>query len=106
MAQPVQYNSTSERRQVPLIVGAVYQLIPSMGGQYVIVRGVDRKYVYISGYDNNYADIKVRIRRFPEIVIKVIGYTSSGSALTLVGEVGYVIMLSGDRIGLFEQGET
>lgn len=99
---PVQYNSTSERRVVPIIVGAIYQLIPSMGGQYIILTGVDRKYAYAKGWGNNFADIKIRIKRFPEIVIKAVGYTSSGSALRLVGENGYVLMLSGDRIGLFE----
>lgn len=100
--QPVQYNGTSERRVVPLIVGAIYQLIPSMGGQYIILTKVDGRYAYASGWDNNYADIKIRKSRFPEIVIKAVDFTSSGSALRLVGETGYLLMLSGDRIGLFE----
>lgn len=102
MNQPVQYNSTSERRVVPLILGAVYQVIPSMGGQYIQLVRMDGRYAYAVGYGNNFADIKVRIKRFPEIVEKLVGYSASGSALRLTGEDGYVLMLSGDRIGLFE----
>lgn len=102
MNQPVQYNSTSERRVVPLILGAVYQVIPSMGGQYIQLVRMDRRYAYAVGYGNNFADIKVRLKRFPEIVEKIVGYSASGSALRLTGEDGYILMLSGDRIGLFE----
>lgn len=101
-AKPVQYNSTSERRNVPTVVGAVYQLIPSMGGQYVQLARVDRRYAYVVGYGDNEASITIRIKRFPEIVEKIVGYTQSGSALRLTGENGYVVMLTGDRIGLFE----
>lgn len=100
--QPVQYYGTSERRVVPIIVGAVYQLIPSMGGQYVILSAVDGRYAYVKGWGNNEADIKIRLKRFPEIVIKAVSYAISGSALRLTAEDGYVLMLSGDRIGLFE----
>lgn len=99
---PPQWSGTSERRDIPLIVGAIYQLIPSMGGQYIILTALDSRYAYASGYDQNFADIKIRKSRFPEIVIKAVDYTSSGSALRLTGENGYVLMLSGDRIGLFE----
>lgn len=101
-SQPVQYNSTSERRNVPVVLGAVYQLIPSMGGQYVQLTRMDRRYAYASGYGDNIADIRIRIKRFPEIVEKIVGYTQSGSALRLLAEEGYVLMLTGDRIGLFE----
>lgn len=99
--QPVQKNSPVVRRQLPLLVGAVYQLIPSMGGQYIVLTKVDRKYAYASGFGPHQADIKVRLRRFPEIVIKIVDYKGSGTALLLTGEPGYVLMLSGDRIGLF-----
>lgn len=102
MNLPQQWLSTSERREVPIIVGAVYQLIPSMGGQYIMLDRVDRKYAYASGYGAHKASIQVRIKRFPEIVMKVVGYTSSGSALRLTGQDGYVLMLKGDRIGLFQ----
>lgn len=100
--QPTQENSLTERRVVPLIVGAVYQLIPSMGGQYIVLTKVDKRYAYATGYGPHFADIKVRLRRFPEIVIKVVDYKGSGNALRLTGEDGYVILLSGDRIGLFD----
>ncbi len=102
MSQPVQWNTNVVRRTVPLIIGGVYQLIPSMGGQYIIITAIDRRYVYAIGYGEHHtADIKVRIKRFPEIVIGLVGFDGTGSALRLTAEDGYVIMLSGDRIGLF-----
>lgn len=106
MNQPVQYNSTSERRVVPLILGAVYQVIPSMGGQYIQLVRMDSRYAYAVGFGNNTADIKVRLKRFPEIVIKIVGYGTEGYALRLTSEDGYVLMLSGDRIRLTNQGDV
>lgn len=96
-----QTNEIAVPRNVPLIVGAVYQLIPSMGGQYVQLVAVDRKYAYAVGYGGyHFADLKVRKYRWPEIVIKMVGYGTSGSALLLTGEVGYVRMLDGSHIGI------
>lgn len=100
---PTQYNEDAKRRVIPLIPGAIYQLIPSMGGQYIVLTKVDRRYAYASGIENHTADIKVRRARFPEIVIKMVdGSATSDSALALTGEVGYIIMLGGERIALFE----
>lgn len=97
--QPVQRNSPVKRRVVSSVVGGVYQLIPSMGGQYIQIIRKDRRYVYAVGYGPHTADIKVRIRRWPEIVIKRvdIGDVVQG-ALLLSGEPGYVILLSNGRI--------
>jgi len=101
--QPTQKNEIVVKRQIPLVVGAIYQLIPSMGGQYIVLTKVDKRYAYAVGYDHHFADIKVRIKRFSEIVIKMVGSTyTGGSALLLTGESGYVLMLTGDRIGLLE----
>lgn len=97
-----QTNEIVVPRNVPLVVGAVYQLIPSMGGQYVQLVAIDRKYAYAVGYgEGHFADIKVRKYRWPEIVIKMVGYSTSGSALLLMGG-GYVRMLDGSRIGIIE----
>ena len=98
-----QTNEIAVPRVVPLVVGGVYQLIPSMGGQYVQLTRVDRKYAYAVGYgDYHQADLKVRKYRWPEIVIRLVGYSTSGNALRLTGEVGYVKMLDGSRVGIFE----
>lgn len=96
-----QKNEIAVPHKVPLVVGAVYQLIPSMGGQYVQLVAVDRKYAYAVGYGGyHFADLKVRKYRWPEIVIKMVGYGTSGSALLLTGEVGYVRMLDGSHISI------
>ena len=98
-----QTNEIAVPRVVPLVVGGVYQLIPSMGGQYVQLTRVDRKYAYAVGYgDYHQADLKVRKYRWPEIVIRLVGYSTSGNALRLTGEAGYVKMLDGSRVGIFE----
>lgn len=98
-----QTNELVVPRVVPLVIGAVYQLIPSMGGQYVQLTRLDRKYAYATGYGGyHYADLKVRKYRWPEIVIKMVGYGTSGSALLLSGQAGYVRMLDGSRIGIME----
>lgn len=98
-----QKNEIVVPRVVPLIVGGVYQLIPSMGGQYVQLTHVDRRYAYAVGYGGYHqADIKVRKYRWPEIVIRIVGYSTSGSALLLTGEAGYVKMLDGSHIGIME----
>lgn len=97
-----QKNEMVVPRVVPLIVGAIYQLIPGMGGQYVVLTDVDKKYAYASGVENHFADIKVRKYRWPEIVIKMVGYMSSGNALRLAYEDGYVKMLDGSRIAVMQ----
>ena len=100
--QPVQNNEDVVPRNIPLIPGAIYQLIPSMGGQYIVLTSVDRRYAYASGYGPHFADIKVRKKRLPGNVIRLLdtGFVST-SALLLTGEPGYVRMLDGSRIGLF-----
>lgn len=98
-----QTNELVVPRKVPLVVGAIYQLIPSMGGQYVRLTHLDRKYAYAAGYGGyHHADLKVRKYRWPEIVIKMVGYGTSGSALLLSGEAGYVKMIDGSRIDIME----
>lgn len=97
-----QKNELVVPRTVPLVVGAIYQLIPSMGGQYVTLTHLDRKYAYARGVENHIADIKVRRYRWPEIVIKMVGYQSSGSALRLAFEDGYVKMVDGSRIAVMQ----
>ena len=99
MIQPVQTNTPVVRRVVSSVVGGVYQLIPSMGGQYVQITKKDGRYVYAEGYGPHTADIKIRIRRWPEIVIKRVdvGDIVRG-VLQLTGQPGYVMLLSNDRI--------
>lgn len=99
-----QTNEIVVPRQVPLIVGAIYQLIPSMGGQYVRLAAVDRRYAYVAGYENNEADFRVRKYRWPEIVIRMVGQGGgiSGDLLRLSYEDGYVRLLDGGGIALFE----
>lgn len=95
-----QVNEIVTPRSIPLIVGAVYQLIPSMGGQYVVLDSVDKRYAYATGFENHYMDLKVRKYRWPEVVIKMVGRAVNDSALLLTGGQGYVRLLTGERIGI------
>lgn len=88
-------------RTVPLVLGAVYQLIPSLGGQYVVLAKLDKRYAYAKGYELNTADFRVRKYRWPEIVIKMVGQSSTDFALRLSGEDGYVRLIDGGRISIY-----
>lgn len=90
---------------LPLIVGAVYQLVPALGGQYVRIRAMDNKYVYVEGYAQNIADFRVRKRAFDDYIWKILDEWEpepSNSYLKLTGETGYLLLTSGGRMFLHE----
>ena len=95
-----QKNEIAKPRTVPLILGAVYQLIPSMGGQYVVLAAADKRYVYAKGFENHIADIKVRRYRWPEIVVRIVGRTSEGRRLLLLSGK-HLRLMGGGNIRLF-----
>jgi len=92
---------------LPLIVGAVYQLHPDLGGDYVRIRAMDRKYVYVEGYADNIADFRVRKYAFDDYIWKILEEwvpAPSNSYLRLSGEDGYLLLATGGRIFLHERG--
>lgn len=109
MAKPIYgVRGCSPNDTLPLIVGAVYQLHPDLGGGYVRIRAMDRKYVYVEGYADNIADFRVRRYAFDDYIWKIMEEwvpLPSTSFLRLSGEDGYLLLATGGRMFLHERGD-
>ena len=86
---------------VTLVVGHIYQLIPSMGGQYVRLWAMNNKYCFFEGVDRNIADLKIPIWKSDEILDKDIGSSSGPSTSFLLLTTGdYLLLNQGDKLRL------
>jgi hypothetical protein len=86
---------------IPLIVGAIYQLTPDMGGNYVTIVDITRRYVYFAGVDNTIADWRLPVWKADDVLIKRIDGVLPGSDSFLLLTTGFYLLLTdGGRLRL------